>query len=87
MAETAILLLAHGTPETLDDIPEYLRNVTSGRPMPEAVVAEIRHRYGLDRRQSVDRADDGAGTVAERDDGQCRCMWACATGNPTLWMW
>jgi protoporphyrin/coproporphyrin ferrochelatase len=47
MAETAILLLAHGTPETLDDIPEYLRNVTSGRAMPEPVVAEIRHRYGL----------------------------------------
>ena len=47
MAETAILLLAHGTPEKLDDIPEYLRNVTSGRPMPDAVVAEIRHRYGL----------------------------------------
>ena len=47
MADAAILLLAHGTPETLDDIPEYLRNVTSGRAMPEHVVAEIRHRYGL----------------------------------------
>ncbi len=43
----AVLLLAHGTPETLDQIPEYLRNVTSGRPMPESVVEEIRHRYGL----------------------------------------
>ena len=43
----AVLLLAHGTPETLDEIPEYLSNITSGRPMPEAVVAEIRHRYGL----------------------------------------
>ena len=30
-AKRAILLLAHGTPETLDDIPEYLKNVTSGR--------------------------------------------------------
>ncbi len=44
---TAILLLAHGTPETLDDIPAYLRNVTSGRPMPDPVIEEIRHRYGL----------------------------------------
>src|SRR5271163_4893654 len=43
----AVLLLAHGTPETLDQIPEYLRNVTSGRPMPESVVQEIRHRYSL----------------------------------------
>jgi protoporphyrin/coproporphyrin ferrochelatase len=47
MPETAVLLLAHGTPETLDEIPEYLRNITSGRPMPESVVAEIRHRYSL----------------------------------------
>ena len=45
--ETAILLLAHGTPETLDEIPDYLRNVTSGRPLPDHVVEEIRNRYGL----------------------------------------
>jgi protoporphyrin/coproporphyrin ferrochelatase len=43
----AVLLLAHGTPETLDQIPEYLQNITGGRPMPDAVVQEIRHRYGL----------------------------------------
>jgi ferrochelatase len=40
-------LLAHGTPQSLDEIPEYLRNITSGRPMPESVVEEIRHRYSL----------------------------------------
>ena len=45
--KTAILLLAHGTPETLDDIPAYLRNVVSGRPMPDSVIEEIRHRYSL----------------------------------------
>jgi ferrochelatase len=43
----AVLLLAHGTPETLDEIPEYLRNVTSGRPLPQHVIDEIRHRYSL----------------------------------------
>src|SRR6202453_3636266 len=43
----AVLLLAHGTPESLDQIPEYLSNITSGRPMPESVVEEIRHRYSL----------------------------------------
>jgi ferrochelatase len=43
----AVLLLAHGTPQSLDEIPAYLRNITSGRPMPESVVAEIRHRYSL----------------------------------------
>lgn len=43
----AVLLLAHGTPDSLDEIPEYLRNVTGGRPLPEAAVEEIRHRYSL----------------------------------------
>lgn len=43
----AILLLAHGTPDTLDEIPAYLRNVTSGRPLPPSVVEEITHRYSL----------------------------------------
>jgi ferrochelatase len=43
----AVLLLAHGTPETAEQIPEYLRNVVSGRPMPQYVVEEIQHRYSL----------------------------------------
>ena len=47
MPKQAILLLAHGTPETTDQIPEYLRNVVSGRPMPQTVVEEIQHRYSL----------------------------------------
>ena len=45
MAKQAVLLLAHGTPETIDQIPAYLRNVVSGRPIPEHVVEEIQHRY------------------------------------------
>jgi ferrochelatase len=47
MAKHAVLLLAHGTPETVEQIPEYLRNVTGGRPLPQEVVAEIQHRYSL----------------------------------------
>ena len=47
MTKQAVLLLAHGTPETVEQIPEYLRNVVSGRPLPQAVVEEIQHRYAL----------------------------------------
>ncbi len=47
MSKRAVLLLAHGTPGTVDEIPEYLRNVVSGRPMPQHVVEEIQHRYSL----------------------------------------
>lgn len=45
--KSAVLLLAHGTPETVDQIPEYLRNVVSGRPLPQHVIEEIQHRYAL----------------------------------------
>jgi len=47
MAKQAVLLLAHGTPETVEQIPEYLRNVVSGRPLPQQVIEEIQHRYSL----------------------------------------
>jgi ferrochelatase len=47
MSKTAVLLLAHGTPDELSDIPKYLSNVVSGRPMPQHVIDEITHRYGL----------------------------------------
>jgi len=46
-AKTAVLLLAHGSPENPDQIPEFLRYVTGGRPLPPHVVEEIRHRYSL----------------------------------------
>jgi ferrochelatase len=47
MAKRAVLLLAHGTPESVDQVPEYLRNVVSGRAIPAAIVEEIQHRYAL----------------------------------------
>lgn len=43
----AVLLLAHGAPDRLEDIPEFLLNVRGGRPLPESVVKEITHRYSL----------------------------------------
>jgi len=43
----AILLLAHGTPDALSEVPGYLRNVTSGRALPQAAIDELTHRYSL----------------------------------------
>jgi protoporphyrin/coproporphyrin ferrochelatase len=45
--QTAVLLLAHGTADSVDDIPEFLRHVTGGRPVPPQVVEEVQHRYSL----------------------------------------
>ena len=41
----AVLLLAHGAPDRLGDIPEFLLNVRGGRGLPESAVAEIIERY------------------------------------------
>ena len=43
--KTGILLMAHGTPESLDDMPEYLRLVRGGRLASPELVAEMRHNY------------------------------------------
>jgi ferrochelatase len=47
MAKNAVLLLAHGSPESVADIPEYMNYVTGGRGVPAPVVQEVQHRYGL----------------------------------------
>jgi protoporphyrin/coproporphyrin ferrochelatase len=46
-SKAAVLLLAHGSPENPDQIPEFLNYVTGGRPLPPAVIEEVRHRYSL----------------------------------------
>jgi protoporphyrin/coproporphyrin ferrochelatase len=40
-----VLLLAHGTPDSLDQMPEYLTRVRGGRPPSEELVAEMRSNY------------------------------------------
>jgi len=45
--KTAVLLLAHGTADSVDDIPEFMRHVTGGRPVSQAVIEEVQHRYSL----------------------------------------
>ncbi len=43
--KSAVLLLAHGTPDVLGEMAEYLSKVTGGRPLPKEIVEELQHRY------------------------------------------
>lgn len=43
--KSAVLLLAHGTPNVLGEMAEYLGKVTGGRALPQEVVEELQHRY------------------------------------------
>ena len=45
--KSALLLLAHGSPDSVDEVPEFLLRVTGGRPLPVQVVDEVKQRYGL----------------------------------------
>ena len=67
MRKSAVLLLAHGTPETVEQIPEYLRNVVSGRPMPQQVVEEIQHRYSLIGRSPLTELTIEQGRLVEAE--------------------
>jgi ferrochelatase len=43
--KTAIILLAHGAPLRVQDIPKYLKNIRSGTNSSTAVIQEVASRY------------------------------------------
>jgi ferrochelatase len=43
--KTGVLLMAHGTPSSMDDMPAYLALVRGGRPPSPELVEEMRHNY------------------------------------------
>ena len=45
MSRSGILLMAHGTPSSLDEMPEYLRLVRGGRPASDELIHEMRENY------------------------------------------
>ena len=42
---TGVLLLAHGAPERMEDVPRYLAFVRGGQPVSARVLAEVTSRY------------------------------------------
>jgi ferrochelatase len=46
-SNTAVLLLAYGGPDSLEDIPVYLLDIRGGRETPQPLIDEITERYRL----------------------------------------
>ncbi|HZU10244.1 MAG TPA: ferrochelatase [Pseudacidobacterium sp.] len=65
----AVLLLAHGTPDSLDEVPEYLRNVTGGRPIPDAVIEEVRHRTSMIGKSPLTKLTQEQGRLLAKELG------------------
>lgn len=43
--KAAVLLTCHGTVESVDDIPDFVRNIRRGHPAPASVVEEVTRRF------------------------------------------
>lgn len=43
--KAAVLLLAYGGPDKLEDVPAYLLDIRGGRETPQELIDEITHRY------------------------------------------
>lgn len=69
-ADHAVLLLAHGTADSVDDIPEFLRYVTGGRPVPPQVVEEVKHRYALIGHSPMNEITARQGDLLARELGR-----------------
>jgi protoporphyrin/coproporphyrin ferrochelatase len=67
---TAVLLLAHGSPDSVEEVPEFLLRVTGGRPLPPQVVEEVKHRYGLIGRSPLTELTLKQGKLLNAELGQ-----------------
>lgn len=67
---SAVLLLAHGSPDSPEDVPEFLNHVTGGRAVPGAAVEEVRRRYSLIGRSPLTRITLAQSEAVQRELGQ-----------------
>jgi protoporphyrin/coproporphyrin ferrochelatase len=67
--KTGVLLLAHGSPDSVEEVPDFLLKVTGGRPVPPAVIEEVKHRYGLIRRSPLTELTNRQAELLARELG------------------
>jgi protoporphyrin/coproporphyrin ferrochelatase len=68
-AKVALLLLAHGSPDYVDEVPEFLLRVTGGRPLPPQVIDEVKHRYTLIGRSPLTKLTLQQGKLLQQELG------------------
>ncbi|HEY6270748.1 MAG TPA: ferrochelatase [Terriglobales bacterium] len=68
-SKPAIILLAHGSPESPADVPEFINLITGGRPVPDAVIEEVRRRYALVGKSPLTEIALAQGAALEKETG------------------
>ena len=76
-----ILLLAHGGPSSLEDVPAFLGRVRGGRPCSEQLADEVRERYRFMGGFTVTVYHPRAAAKLEQAAG-FRCTSVCCIGTP-----
>lgn len=66
-----VLLLAHGIPDRIGEIPTFMRHTTGGRDMADPVLKGRQHRYALIGRSPLTEITLGQAEAAERQLGVC----------------
>jgi ferrochelatase len=74
-SKSAVLLLAHGSPDSPAEVPEFIKYITGGRPVPEAVIEEIKHRYAL-----IGKSPLAEITMAQAEGAQRQLGWPVYVG-------
>ena len=65
MTATGVLLMSHGTPRSLDDLPGFYTEIRRGRPPPAELLADLERRY---------RAIGGLSPLNAITDAQADCI-------------
>src|SRR5258708_22931406 len=67
--KTAVLLLAHGSPSSPSEVPEFMNYITGGRPVPDAVIEAVKHRYSLIGKSPLTEIPLAQGAALQRELG------------------
>jgi protoporphyrin/coproporphyrin ferrochelatase len=67
---TAVILMAYGSPSEIDDIPAYLADIREGKPVSERAVEELKERYRrIGGRSPLDDVTGAQRAALERELG------------------
>jgi ferrochelatase len=70
--KAAVVLMAYGSPERLDDVPAYYADIRGGRPVRQEVLDDLVERYrilGIDRGSPLNAITEETRAALERELG------------------